>query len=283
MHVRVGFELVVESSAPTATATIARPRGTPSNRLLTERRSLEPEVPIHVYKDDFGNEVWRWTAPAGILRVRYDAILDVSPAPDPVLPDLPAALVETLPDDMLLFTLPSRYCPSDLVLEEAWRLFGATTPGWPRVQAICDWIHENITYGYEQSVSTTSGYDAYQNREGVCRDFAHIAIMFCRALNIPARYVCGYLPDIGVPADGRPMDFHAWFEAYLGGDWRTFDARHNIPRIGRVLIARGRDAVDTAIMTSYGDSRLTGFRVWAAEVDHAQTLDMPMTPGEEGG
>jgi transglutaminase-like putative cysteine protease len=283
MHVRVGFELVVESSAPTATATIARPRSTTPNRLLGERRVLEPDLPIHVYRDDFGNEVWRWTAPPGVLRVRYDAILEVSPAPDPVLPDLRADPVETLPDDMLLYTLPSRYCPSDMVLGDAWRLFGATTPGWARVQAICDWVHGNIRYGYDRSVSTTSGYDAYLNREGVCRDFAHICIMFCRALNIPARYVCGYLPDIGVPADDRPMDFHAWFEAYLGGDWRTFDARHNIPRIGRVLIARGRDAVDTAIMTSYGDSQLTGFTVWAAEVDHGQTLDMPMVAAQERG
>ena len=283
MRVRVGFELVVESSAPTATATIARPRETARNRLLGERRSLDPDLPIHRYRDDFGNEVWRWTAPAGLLRVRYDAILDVSPAPDPVLPDLPADSIESLPDDMLLFTLPSRHCPSDMVLGDAWRLFGETTPGWPRVQAICDWIHANVSYGSDRSVSTTSGYDAYLIREGVCRDFAHIAIMFCRALNIPARYACGYLPDIAVPPDERPMDFHAWFEAYLGGDWRTFDARHNTPRIGRVLVARGRDAVDTAIMTSYGDSQLTGFRVWAAEVDQAQTLDMPMTPAERRG
>jgi transglutaminase-like putative cysteine protease len=280
MRVRVGFELVVESSAPTATATIARPRDSSPNRLLGERRTLVPDVAIHTYRDDFGNEVWRWTAPAGELRVRYDALLETSPSPDPVLPDLVADPVETLPDDMLLYTLPSRYCPSDLALGDAWRLFGDTAPGWERVQAICDWIHANVRYGYDTSISTTSGYDAYLNREGVCRDFAHIAVMFCRALNIPARYVCGYLPDIGVEPNPVPMDFHAWFEVYLGGAWRTFDARHNTPRIGRVLIARGRDAVDTAIMTSWGDSRLTGFTVWADEVDASVTLDDPVAPPE---
>ena len=283
MRVRVGFELVVESSAPTATATIARPRDSPPTRLIAERRSLSPDVTIHTYRDDFGNEVWRWTAPVGVLHARYDALLDIPATPDPVLPHLLAEPVEQLPDDMLLYTLPSRYCPSDLVLGDAWRLFGATTPGWERVQAICDWIHANVRYAYGRSISSTSGYDAYLNREGVCRDFAHIAVMFCRALNIPARYVCGYLPEIGVEPDPSPMDFHAWFEAYLGGGWRTFDARHNVPRAGRVLIARGRDAVDTAIMTSYGDSRLTGMTVWAGEVDPAQTLEMPMTPREVTG
>lgn len=217
------------------------------------------------------------------MQIRYDAIAEVPDAPDPVLADLPGTFIDAVPDDVLIYTLPSRHCQSDLVIDDAWRLFSDAPDGWARVQAICDWAHQNIQYGYGNSISTTSGYDAYQQRRGVCRDFAHIGVMFCRAMNIPARYACGYLPDIGVPYDPNPMDFHAWFEAYVGGAWRTFDARHNKPRIGRVLIARGRDAVDTALLTSYGLSTLTGFSVWAAQVDEAITLDDPIQQLEVQG
>jgi transglutaminase-like putative cysteine protease len=174
--------------------------------------------------------------------------------------------VELLPYDVLPYTLPSRYCDSDLLIDDAWHMFGATSPGWARVQAVCDWVHREITYGAGSTAHTT-GYQAYQQRRGVCRDFAHIAISLCRALNIPARYVCGYLPDIGVPPDPTPMDFHAWFEAYLDGAWYTFDARHNRPRIGRVVIGRGRDAIDLALVTSYGPAELTSILVWADGVD----------------
>jgi transglutaminase-like putative cysteine protease len=215
--------------------------------------------------DAFGNHVWRLTAPAGELRLRCDALAEVPPTPDPACSHLPGTPVEELPDDTLVYTLPSRYCPSDLMTDDAARLFGATPDGGARVQAICDWTHANIAYQIG-STSATSGYEAYQQRQGVCRDFAHIGIIFCRALNIPARYVCGYLPDIAVPLDPSPMDFHAWFEAYVGGAWRTFDARHNVPRIGRVVVARGRDAVDAALATSYGISQLTRMEVWADEV-----------------
>jgi transglutaminase-like putative cysteine protease len=238
MRVRVGFEFMLESSAPTPTATIVRPRQADLQRLIDERRVRTPAVTIHEYRDLFDNLVWRWTVPAGVPRVQYDAIADVAPTPDPYIPDLPGTAVDQLPDEVLLYTLPSRYCPSDLVLADAWQLFSATPDGWMRVQAICDWTHTNIAYGYGNSRPTTSGYEAYQNRKGVCRDFAHIAVMFCRAMNIPARYVYGYLPDIGAPPNPPPMDFHAWFEAYLAGAWRTFDARHNIPRVGRVVVAR---------------------------------------------
>lgn len=275
MRLRIGFEFVIESPAPTPTAAIVRPRDRDWHTLLDERRSFSPELPVHTYDDGFGNQVWRWTAPAGTLRVRYDAIAEVPRTPDEQYAHLPGTLVDDLPDDVLIYTLPSRHCPSDLVIGDAWQMFGAVPDGGARVQAICDWAHQNIAYGYGNSTSTTSGYEAYQQRRGVCRDFAHIAVMFCRALNIPARYVCGYLPDIDVPYNPTPMDFHAWFEAYLDGAWRTFDARHNTPRIGRVLIARGRDAVDTAILTSYGASQLAGFTVWADEVDDATTLDDP--------
>ena len=280
MRVRVGFEFVFESPLPTPTAAIVRPREVDIHRLLDERREVTPDIPIHEYIDSYGNFVWRWTAPQGTMRLRYDALAEVSPDPDPVFPDLPGTWVSDLPDDVLMYTLPSRFCPSDLVIGDAWELFGNVPDGWARVQAICDWTHANIEYGYGNSVATTSGYDAYKNRKGVCRDFAHIAVMFCRAMNIPARYVYGYLPDIGVPFNPIPMDFHAWFEAYVGGAWRTFDARHNMPRIGRVMIARGRDAVDTAMVTSYGNSQLTGFTVWADEVDDSISLDQPLQPTE---
>jgi transglutaminase-like putative cysteine protease len=276
MQVRIGFEFVLESGAPTPTAAIVQPpRDGHAHRLLAEERTITPEVPLHSYRDTFGNTVWRWTAPEGRMTLRYDALAEVVPSPDQVHLDLPGTPVDELPDETLVYTLPSRYCPSDLVIGEAWELFGDAPDGWARVQAICDWAHRNIAYGYGNSTATTSGYDAYRDRKGVCRDFAHIGVMFCRALNIPARYVYGYLPDIGVPPDPNPMDFHAWFEAYVAGAWRTFDARHNRPRTGRVVIARGRDAVDTAIMTSYGDSRLTGFTVWADEVPDALAREAP--------
>ena len=275
MRVRIGCEFTIESSAPTPTASIIRPRDRDWHVLLAERRTISPDIPVHSYIDGFGNQAWRWLAPTGVMKIRYDALADVSASPDPVLADLPGTFIDAVPDDALIYTLPSRHCQSDLIIDEAWRLFSDAPDGWARVQAICDWTHENIEYGYGNSFSTTSGYDAYQQRRGVCRDFAHIGVMFCRAMNIPARYVCGYLPDIGVPYDPKPMDFHAWFEAYVGGAWRTFDARHNKPRIGRVLIARGRDAVDTAILTSYGLSTLIGMSVWADQVDEAITLDDP--------
>jgi len=275
MRVRVGCEFTIESTSPTPTASIIRPRDRDWHTLLVERRTIAPEIPVHSYVDSFGNQAWRWLAPAGEMKIRYDAIADVPDSPDPVLADLPGTLIDAAPDDALIYTLPSRHCQSDLIIDDAWRLFSDAPDGWARVQAICDWTHQNIEYGYGNSTSTTSGYDAYQQRRGVCRDFAHIGVMFCRAMNIPARYVCGYLPDIGVPYDPNPMDFHAWFEAYVGGAWRTFDARHNRPRIGRVLIARGRDAVDTAILTSYGPSMLTAMSVWAAQVDDTITLNDP--------
>ena len=276
MQVRVGFEFTLKSSAPTPNAAIVQARAqSPVHRLCSEHWSTTPEVPLHTYVDGFGNNVWRWLAPAGAIQLRYDAIAQIAPTPDPVLMDVPGTLVDQLPDETLIYTLPSRYCPSDLVISEAWELFGDAPDGWARVQAICDWAHSNIVYSSGSSSASTSGYDAYTNRRGVCRDFAHIGVMFCRALNIPARYVYGYLPDIGVPPDATPMDFHAWFEAYLGGAWRTFDARHNRPRTGRVVIAHGRDAVDTAILTSYGDSRLTSFKVWADQLDAEQPLATP--------
>ncbi len=176
------------------------------------------------------------------------------------------ASVECLPEETLVFLLASRFCDSDRLLDLAWKLFGATTPGWPRVQAICDFTHRHIAFGYEHARVTRTASEAYEERLGVCRDFAHLAVAFCRALNIPARYCTGYLGDAGTPPPYPPGDFAAWFEAFLGGRWHTFDPRNNVPRIGRVLLARGRDAADVAMTTTFGDNTLRSFRVWADEV-----------------
>ena len=174
--------------------------------------------------------------------------------------------VEDLPDDALVFLLGSRYCETERLSEIAWSLFEKTPPGWGRVQAICDYVHQHIAFGYGHARASRTAWEAFCDRTGVCRDYAHLAVAFCRCMNIPARYCTGYLGDIGVPAADAPMDFAAWFEAYVGGDWYTFDARNNIPRIGRVLIARGRDAADVAISTTFGPNTLSGFAVWTDPV-----------------
>ncbi len=272
MNVRVGCELVYTSDFKTPMLMLIRARGRSRyHQTLAETRQAEPEGSLGCYTDLYGNEVWRTVVGPGSLQVRHDAVAVVPPTPDPVLPGLPRTPVAELPDEVMVYTLPSRYCQLELFSDDAWRLFGSVPTGWEQVQAICDWLHDNIRY---QSGSTpaTSSYEAYRERRGVCRDFAHLGVVFCRALNIPARYVCGYLPDIGVPVDPVPMDFHAWFEAFLDGEWRTFDARHNRPRTGRVLIAYGRDAVDTAFSTAYGAARLAHMKVWADEVPDDFTL-----------
>ena len=242
-----------------------RPGNYEHYHLRQETHRITPNLPVDDFVDQFGNRVWRLVAPVGSLELEYDALVEVAATPDLVLPHLRQVPIEALPYDVLPYTLPSRYCDADYFIEDAWQLFGNVAAGWPCVQAICDWVHREIVYGIG-STAHTSGYQAYQQRRGVCRDFAHIAICFCRALNIPARYVYGYLPDVGVPPDPTPMDFHAWFEAYLDGAWYTFDARHNIPRIGRVVIGRGRDAVDVPLTTIYGATELVSLRVWADEV-----------------
>jgi transglutaminase-like putative cysteine protease len=271
MRVRVGCDVVYEAAEPAPMLFMVRPRERDGHLLLEETRDVTPEAPVRGFTDGFGNEIWRVTAPVGRFRLRYDALVDVSPLPDPVMADLPGTPVAALPDETLPSLLPSRHCQSDLLFEEAWQQFGDTPDGGARVQAICDWTHSNVIYE-EGSGATTSALEAYRQRRGVCRDFAQIGIMLCRAMNIPARYVCGYLADIGVPPDPRPMDFHAWFEAYVGSAWRTFDARHNVPRIGRVVIARGRDAGDAAWATVFGNSRLVSLEVWADEVSEGATL-----------
>ena len=225
-----------------------------------------PSVPTTAYRDAFGNWCIRLVAPAGKVTFSASAKLNDTGLPDPTVANAPQSRVETIPNDALVFLLASRYCDSDKLLDLAWTLFGETPPGWARVQAVCDFVHNRIKFGYEHARSTRNASEAYQESLGVCRDYAHLAVAFCRALNIPARYCTGYLGDAGMPPPYAPGDFAAWFEAYLGGQWYTFDPRNNAPRIGRVLIARGRDAADVAMITTFGPNTLDTFKVWNDEL-----------------
>jgi len=226
---------------------------------------IAPAVPIDEYGDSFGNLCSRFVAPAGNLQLFHSTLVEDSGEPDPVCPQARQVPVEDLPPEILRYLLPSRYCEVDRLMEVAGTLFCGSQPGWPRVQAVCDWVQANVAFGYHFASPTKTAVDVYRDRNGVCRDFQHLAITFCRCLNIPARYATGYLGDIGVPAR-PPMDFSAWLEVFLHDRWWTFDARNNTPRIGRVLMATGRDAADVAITTSFGTSVLKSFNVVTEEV-----------------
>jgi transglutaminase-like putative cysteine protease len=225
-----------------------------------------PAIPIRGYRDGFGNWCSRIVASAGRTLLSANAIVNDTGERDVVAIQAQQHAVQDLPDDALVFLLGSRYCETEKLSEIAWSLFGNTPLGWGRVQAICDYVHQHIAFGYQHARAGRTAWEAYCDRTGVCRDYAHLAVAFCRCMNIPARYCTGYLGDIGVPVSDAPMDFSAWFEVYLGGQWYTFDARNNIPRIGRVLIARGRDAADVAISTTFGPNTLSGFSVWTEEI-----------------
>ncbi|GAC1347769.1 MAG: transglutaminase family protein [Acetobacteraceae bacterium] len=228
--------------------------------------SFDPPIPTYDYRDSFGNIITRVLAPAGPLRIQADFTVQDSGLQDAYFPGAMQHQVQDMPEDALIYLLGSRYCDTDRLSDTAWSLFGGTPEGWARVQAICDYVHSRIKFGYAFADRTRTASDAFAGGRGVCRDFAHLAVTFCRCMNIPARYCTGYLGDIGIPPVPDPMDFSAWFEVYLGGAWYTFDARHNRPRIGRIVMARGRDATDVAISTSFGPSTLTGFRVITEEV-----------------
>jgi transglutaminase-like putative cysteine protease len=267
MQLRVGCEFQYESQSPTPALVLVEPHPDPPHRIVRESWETSPSTPRHGYQDLFGNCVERLTLPVGPSTLRYDAIVEVTAEPDPVALDAVEWNVEDLPDEVLVYTLASRYCLTESLSQVAWHLFGQVQPGWARVQAICDWIHENIRYGLLQSTPLTTAVDVYVAGGGMCRDFAHLAITFCRCLNIPARYVFGYMPDIGVTGPQPAMDFHAWFEVYLGDRWWTFDARFNTPRIGRIPVGLGRDAVDVAMVTTYGAARFRRMVVWTEEAD----------------
>lgn len=229
----------------------------------------EPFSQVDTYEDSFGNACTRFVAPCGEFRLHNSFVIQDSGLPDAAHPQAQQAPVDELPAEVLRYLLASRYCETDLLSNTAFRMFGHTAPGWPRVQAICDWVHEHVTFGYSFARSSKSAVEVLAERKGVCRDFQHLAIAFCRCLNIPARYATGYLGDIGVPIADSPMDFSAWFEVYLDGRWWTFDARHNMPRIGRVLMAVGRDAADVAITTSFGTANLLQFTIVTDELKAA--------------
>ncbi|MDQ1119971.1 MULTISPECIES: transglutaminase-like domain-containing protein [Pseudoxanthomonas] len=268
MLIRLGYEIAFRLPQPTSmlvTLNIHDSRRT--DIVIGQELRALPGVPMRQYHDSFGNTCTRLHAPAGLFTLYADAVVQDDGQPDPVAPGAREVPVDQLPDDTLLFLLGSRYCETDQLVSMAWDLFGATPPGWARVQAICDYVHNAIQFGYQHARATKGAVEALQEGRGVCRDFAHSAIALCRCMNIPARYCTGYLGDIGIPPVDAPMDFSAWFEAYLDGRWYTFDARHNTPRIGRVLIARGRDAADAAISNSFGFNTLEKFEVWTDETD----------------
>ncbi|MEM8608270.1 MAG: transglutaminase family protein [Myxococcota bacterium] len=267
MLIRTGYDIVFEY--PASTPVLAMLYYHPSREASVRYREglgSEPRVRIADYTDSFGNRCARFIAGAGQIRLRNEGLVEDSGIPDPQLIDAIQHEIYALPDEALSFLFASRYCEVDRMLDVAWQSFGNTPPGWARVQAVCDFVHQHLRFDYLQARSTRTAYEAYQERVGVCRDFTHLAITLCRCLNIPARYCTGYLGDIGVPASNDPMDFSAWFDVYLGGAWHTFDARNNTPRIGRILMARGRDAADVALLTSFGPSRLVQFTVRTEEV-----------------
>ena len=268
MQIRVGFEIVYDCPQPTPMIFNLNVHFTRVSDLVgRDDLVVDPRVPMAAYRDSFGNWCTRIVAPAGRTRICADAIVNDSGMPDPIVPSAQQVAVQDLPEEPLLFLLGSRYCETDRLSDIAWNLFGNAPTGWGRVQAICDYVNRHIVFGYEHARMTRTALEAFYDRTGVCRDYAHLAVAFCRCMNIPARYCTGYLGDIGVPKTTAPMDFAGWFEAFLDGHWYTFDARNNTPRIGRVLIARGRDAADVAISNTFGVNTLVSVRVWTDEVN----------------
>jgi transglutaminase-like putative cysteine protease len=267
MRIRAGYALSYECSNPTPMLLMLSLHPSRTTDLLSpQRMTFAPDITAVNYADAYGNVVTRIVAPPGTLSIASEFMVHDTGAPDLVARGAEQIPVEALPGEALVFLLGSRYCETDRLSDTAWSLFGGTELGWARVQAICDYVHDHITFGYEHARPTRTAWEAFMERKGVCRDFAHLATAFCRCMNIPARYCTGYLGDIGVPISDAPMDFSAWFEAYLGGRWYTFDARHNFPRIGRLLMARGRDATDVAIATTFGPCTLSNFSVITDEL-----------------
>jgi transglutaminase-like putative cysteine protease len=267
MRIHLGFEMIFDCPQPTPMMFNLNVHFTRVSDLVgRDALVFDPPVPVAAYRDGFGNWCTRIVAPKGRTSVSADALVNDTGVPDVVVPEALQIPVPDLPEETLVFLLGSRYCETDRLSDTAWNLFGQAPTGWGRVQAICDFVHRHLTFGYEHARMTRTALEAFDERIGVCRDFTHLAVTFCRCMNIPARYCTGYLGDIGVPPVDEPMDFSAWFEVFLGGQWHTFDARHNTPRIGRVLIARGRDAADVALSNTFGPATLTSFRVWTDEV-----------------
>jgi transglutaminase-like putative cysteine protease len=269
MLIRLGYDIIFDIPRDVAMVALLNVHPSRLSDLREpDRLKVEPAIDVDCYHDTFGNFCCRFLAPAGQIRLSNSTLIYDSGRPDEVNPAAREVPVQNLPHDVLRYLLSSRYCEVDKMLNIAGDLFAGVSPGWNRVQAVCAWVYENVKFGYQYANPTRTALEVYTERHGVCRDFQHLAVTMCRALNIPARYVTGYLGDIGVPVDGV-MDFSAWFEAYLEDRWWTFDARHNQPRIGRVLMAAGRDASDVAITTSFGTANLVQFNVVTDEVPEA--------------
>jgi transglutaminase-like putative cysteine protease len=267
MEIKVGFEIAYAAAAPTPMVIMLSIHPSRHSDIIgTESIVTEPAVPIGFYRDSFGNVCGRLVAPAGGITLRGSARVRDSGLGDVVNPAAQQPPIDQLPDEILLYLMPSRYCETDKLTDIAWSLFANTPPGWARVQAIVAFVHKHVTFGYEHAHAMKTAFDVYEQKAGVCRDFAHLALTLCRCMGIPARYCTGYMGDIGIPPEPEPMDFSGWFEVYLSGQWYTFDARHNIPRIGRILMATGRDAADVALSTSFGRMTLTKFVVVSDEV-----------------
>ncbi len=267
MQIKAGYDITYECPQPTPMLLALSVHPSRMGDVIGPHQiTFDPPIDARDYRDGFGNLCHRIVAPAGRLRMSTQFVIQDSGQPDRYVPDAIQHPVQDLPDDVLVFLLGSRYCETDRMTQLAWSLFGNSPLGWGRVQAICNYVHQRIEFGYHHADATRGAATGNVEQRGVCRDFAHLAVTLCRCMNIPARYCTGYLGDIGVPPVDAPMDFSAWFEVYLGGAWHTFDARHNFPRIGRVLMARGRDATDVALSTIFGPSRLAGFNVMTDQV-----------------
>jgi transglutaminase-like putative cysteine protease len=270
VQIRAGYDIAFQCFQETPMVLMLSIEPAREKELLSEHQiQFSPDIPSRNYIDMFGNTCTRIVAPAGLIEMRNDFLISDSGLPDDVVPDARQLAVDELPDDVLIYLLGSRYCDTEKLSNLAWSLFGSVTPGWQRVQAIVDYAHDRICFGYQHARCDRTASEGHEERIGVCRDFAHLAVTLCRCVNIPARYCTGYLGDIGVPVDPAPMDFSAWFEVYLDGRWFTFDARHNHPRIGRIVMARGRDAADVAISTNFGVVQLVRFSVITDEVTRA--------------
>jgi transglutaminase-like putative cysteine protease len=285
MRIRCGFSIVYEYMRPVSMLLALSVHPSRRKDLLTQAELVfTPPLPAESYLDTFGNICHRIAAPQGLLKVSSKFEIEDGGLADTFSPDAKQVEIHSLPTDTLIYLLGSRYCETDKLSEIAWSLFGSTEPGWSRVQAICDFTNKRISFGYEYSRPDRTAYDAFKEGAGVCRDFAHLAIALCRCMNIPVRYCTGYLGDFGAPPAIYPMDFSAWFEVYLkgpdGGRWYPFDARHNIPRVGRILMARGRDAADVALSITFGATRLIAFEVTTDELTEANTLaeEPPSSP-----
>ncbi|MEQ1757268.1 MAG: transglutaminase family protein [Vicinamibacterales bacterium] len=263
MQFRVGYELVYTFPQATPIILVVNVHESRAGDIVvSDRPRADPHVPITAYRDGFGNQCHRVLAPPGRLRLWADGVVTDSGEPDETVTTAGQDTVQDLPEQNLVFLLGSRYCETDQLSDTAWHLFSGTAPGYARVQAICDFVHRHIAFDYQNARATRTALGAFNDRTGVCRDYAHLAVAFCRCMNIPARYCTGYLSDAGTPPPYAPGDFAAWFEAWIGGRWHLFDPRNNVPRIGRILMARGRDAADVAIATTFGPNTLERFTVW---------------------